>query len=196
MHPDAGHSVQCRRTNGQRSIVIANDHHRAGLGLDERCSRLVKNQPISRIDGEEVVFFNIGPAAQSIKGEVIHFATVPDGIEWDVRSSMQFLVSVIADTQGLATSEEMTAIDAYNDRLQADGHWVFAAGLSEPSHATVIDAREEPPTYTDGPLIKAKEHIAGFWILEASDLDAALALAIAGSKACNRKVEVRPLLGV
>ncbi len=109
---------------------------------------------------------------------------------------MKFLVSVIADTQGLATSEEMAAIDEYNDQLQAEGHWVFAAGLSEPGHATVIDAREGSPRFTDGPLLKAKEHVAGFWILEASDLDAALALAVAGSKACNRKVEVRPLLGV
>jgi hypothetical protein len=54
---------------------------------------------------------------------------------------MQYLVSVIDDTAGLATTDEMAAIDAFNDRLMAQGHWVFAAGLAAPSTATVIDNR-------------------------------------------------------
>ena len=48
---------------------------------------------------------------------------------------------------------------------------------------------------TDGPFVETKEHVAGFWIVEAADLDVALQLAAAGSKACNRKVEVRPFHG-
>ena len=48
---------------------------------------------------------------------------------------------------------------------------------------------------TDGPFLESKEYLAGFWIIEAPDLDVALKLAAAGSKHCNRKVEVRPLLG-
>ena len=48
---------------------------------------------------------------------------------------------------------------------------------------------------TDGPFLESKEYLAGFWILEAPDLDVVLRLATEGSKACNRKVEVRPLLG-
>jgi hypothetical protein len=48
---------------------------------------------------------------------------------------------------------------------------------------------------TDGPFVETKEFLAGFWIIEAPDLDVALKLAAEGSKACNRKVEVRPLLG-
>ena len=107
---------------------------------------------------------------------------------------MQYLVSVIDDTAGLATPDEMVAIDAFNDRLQAEGHWVFAAGLSAPSSATVIDNRGEEAMFTDGPFLESKEHLAGFWIMEAADLDVALKLAAEGSKACNRKLEVRPFL--
>src|SRR4249919_3326859 len=107
---------------------------------------------------------------------------------------MQYLVSVIDDTAGLATPDEMAAIDVFNDRLQAEGHWVFAGGLASPSTATVIDNRSGEALFTDGPFLESKEYLAGFWIIEASDLDVALKLATEGSKACNRKVEVRPLL--
>ena len=107
---------------------------------------------------------------------------------------MQYLVSVIDDTAGLATPDEMAAIDAFNDRIIAEGHWVFAGGLADPSSATVIDNRGEEVIFTDGPFLESKEHLAGFWVMEAADLDAALKLAAEGSKACNRKVEVRPFL--
>jgi hypothetical protein len=107
---------------------------------------------------------------------------------------MRYLVSVIDDATGLATPDEMAAIDVFNDRLQADGHWVFAGGLAAPSSATVIDNRGEEALFTDGPFVESKEYLAGFWIMEAADLDVALRLAAEGSKACNRKVEVRPFL--
>ena len=121
---------------------------------------------------------------------------------------MQYLVSVIDDadriaewareeaddTDGLATPDEMAAIDAFNDRLTAEGHWVFAGGLAPPGTATVIDNRGEEATFTDGPFVESKEYLGGFWIIEAADLDVALKLAAQGSKACNRKVEVRPFL--
>jgi hypothetical protein len=107
---------------------------------------------------------------------------------------MQYLVSVINDTASLATPDEDAAIDAFNDRLQAEGHWVFAGGLGSPTSATVIDNRGEEAMITDGPFLESKEYIVGFWIIEAPDLDAALKLAAGGSKACNRKVEVRPFL--
>jgi hypothetical protein len=108
--------------------------------------------------------------------------------------SMQYLVSVFYDKEDLATPEEMAAVDAFNDRLIADGHWVFAGGLAAPSSATVIDNRGEAPVVTDGPFVESKEFLAGFWVLEAADLDVALKLATEGSKHCNRKVEVRPFL--
>ena len=107
---------------------------------------------------------------------------------------MQYLVSVIDDGAGLATPEEDAAIDVFNDRLVAEGHWVFAGGLAAPGSATVIDNRGEEAMFTDGPFLESKEYLAGFWIIQAADLDVALKLAAEGSKACNRKVEVRPFL--
>ena len=107
---------------------------------------------------------------------------------------MQYLVSVIDDRTNSGTEEEALAIDDFNDRLRAGGHWVFAAGLADPSTATVIDGRGEEPVFTDGPFIESKEYLAGFWIIEAADLDVALGLAAEGSRACNRKIEVRPFL--
>ena len=104
---------------------------------------------------------------------------------------MQYLVSVIHDAADLASPQEMAAIDVFNDQLQAGGHWVFAGGLAAPSSATVIDSRGEEAMFTDGPFLESKEYLAGFWIIEAADLDVALKLAAEGSKACNRKVEVR-----
>jgi len=107
---------------------------------------------------------------------------------------VQYLVSVINDSSDLATQEEMAAIDAFNDRIKAAGHWVFAAGLGSPDAATVIDNRGDEPLFSDGPFVESKEYLVGFWIMEAGDLDVALTLAAEGSKACNRKVEVRPIL--
>ena len=106
----------------------------------------------------------------------------------------QYLMSVLSDSTELASDEEMAAIDVFNDKLQADGQWVFAGGLAAPSTATVIDGRDGDPVFTDGPYVEAKEHIAGFWIVEAPHLDVALRLAAEGSKACNRRIELRPVL--
>jgi hypothetical protein len=107
---------------------------------------------------------------------------------------MQYLVSVISDHDGLATPDEEAAIDVFNDRVIAEGHWVFAGGLGGPTTATVIDNRGEEALFTDGPFVESKEYLVGFWVFEAPDLDVALKLAAEGSKACNRKVEVRPFL--
>jgi hypothetical protein len=107
---------------------------------------------------------------------------------------MQYLISVIDENTGLATPAEMAAIDVFNDRLRAEGHWVFAGGLGAPSTTTVIDNRGGELVFTDGPFLESKEYLAGFWIIEAPDLDVALKLAAEGSKRCNRKVEVRPFL--
>ena len=107
---------------------------------------------------------------------------------------MQYLVSVIVDTADSATPDEMAAIKTFNEGLKAEGHWVFAGGLASPISATVIDNRGEDAMFTDGPYLESKEYVVGFWIMEAADLDVALKLAAQGSKACNRKVEVRPFL--
>ena len=107
---------------------------------------------------------------------------------------MQYMVSVIFEEAGLATPKEQAAIDVFNDGLVAEGHWVFAGGLAAPGSATVVDNRGGEAMVTDGPFLESKEYLAGFWIIEAADLDVALKLATEGSKACNRKVEVRPFL--
>lgn len=108
---------------------------------------------------------------------------------------MQYLVNVIDDRSESGTDEEAVAIDAFNDKLRAGGHWVFAAGLADPATSTVIDARGDgEPVFTDGPFAETKEWAAGAWIIEAADLDVALKLMVEGSRACNRRLEVRPIL--
>ena len=108
---------------------------------------------------------------------------------------MQFLISVIDDQTGTASSDEMAAIDVFNERLQADGHWIFAGGITAPNEAIVIDNRGRDAVVTEGPLHESQEYVSGFWLIDAPDADVARELATAGSKACNRKVELRPLLG-
>jgi len=92
--------------------------------------------------------------------------------------------------------EAFAATGAFNDRLHAEGYWVFAGGLAPASTATVVDGQGETPVMTDGPYLETKEVIGGFWVIEAPDLDVALALAAEGSKACRGKVEVRPFDGL
>ena len=107
----------------------------------------------------------------------------------------QYVMSVLFQGEdAMATPEEDAAIDVFNDRLRTDGQWVFAAGLASPSASTVVDGRGGEPVFTDGPFVETKEYIVGFWIVEAPDLDVALRLAGEGSKACNRRVELRPIL--
>jgi len=54
---------------------------------------------------------------------------------------MKFLIAVIDNATGTATGDEMAAIDAFNESLQANGHWIMACGISSPEAATVIDNR-------------------------------------------------------
>src|SRR5664279_5324710 len=70
---------------------------------------------------------------------------------------MQYLVSVIDDGTGLATPTEDAAIDVFNDRLKAEGYWVFAGGLGSPEPATVVDSRGGEAVFTDGPFLESKE---------------------------------------
>ncbi|MFI5695120.1 YciI family protein [Kribbella sp. NPDC051586] len=105
---------------------------------------------------------------------------------------MQYLISVIDGDNGPETADELGAVDAFNERLQADGSWVYAGGLDSPDTATVVDSRGAVPILTDGPFLESKEYLGGLWIIEAPDLDVALKLAAEASKVCNRKLEVRP----
>jgi hypothetical protein len=101
---------------------------------------------------------------------------------------------------GYGSKEEMeesfAATGAFNDKLRAEGYWVFAGGLAPASTATVVDGQGETPVMTDGPYLETKELIAGFWVIDAPDLDVALRLAAEGSRACRGTVEVRPFDGL
>jgi len=96
--------------------------------------------------------------------------------------------------------EEMEAAfattGAFNDKLRAEGYWVFAGGLESASKATVVDGQGEAPVMTDGPYVESKEVLGGFWVIDAPDHDVALRLAAEGSKACRGKVEVRAFDGL
>ncbi|BCK59178.1 YciI family protein [Nocardia wallacei] len=105
---------------------------------------------------------------------------------------MQYLVSVIDDKSNPGSTDREPAISAFNERLRAEGYWVFAGGLADTDTATVVDNRGEQPVFSDGPFVESKEYLAGVWVWEAPDLDVALALAAEASKACDRKIEVRP----
>ncbi len=113
----------------------------------------------------------------------------------------QYLLSVPHDTAESPTMETMApediqpiyeAVGAFNEKLQAAGAWVFAGGLTPPDQATTVDSSGASPMVTDGPYAESKEYLGGFWVIEAPDLDAALAWAKEGSAACRGKVEVRP----
>jgi hypothetical protein len=83
-------------------------------------------------------------------------------------------------------------VEALNSQLRAEGAWVFAGGLHPPTSATVVRLQDGQMLTTDGPFAETKEHLGGFWIIKAADLDAALAWAAKATKACQGPVEVRP----
>jgi hypothetical protein len=108
---------------------------------------------------------------------------------------MRFVIFVIDGTSNSATGNEMEAIDAFNNQLSAGNHLLLAAGIAEPSRATLIDNRAGAGIETQGSLFTTPEHYSGFWIVNAESEAQARAFAREGSAACNRKVELRPFLG-
>ncbi|MCW2855072.1 MAG: hypothetical protein JWR52_687 [Marmoricola sp.] len=84
----------------------------------------------------------------------------------------------------------------FNEEIKASGHWVFAGGLEPPASATVVDNVKGTNVITDGPYLETKEQLGGFWVIDAADLDEALAIAARGSHACKNVVEVRPFQGL
>jgi hypothetical protein len=94
------------------------------------------------------------------------------------------------------TPEEMQAfmqrVAALEAEMEASATFVFGGALHGPDAATVVGVRDGKPVMTDGPFVEAKEHIAGFYIINADDLDAALAWAGKVVDAINHPIEVRP----
>ena len=107
---------------------------------------------------------------------------------------MRFIIFVIDGPGNPANSDEMKHIDAFNDKLQNNGHWITAAGIRPGAAATVIDNRNNKGEATEGSLFDAPDYYSGFWLIEADSDELALQLAHEGSLACNRKVELRPYI--
>ena len=109
----------------------------------------------------------------------------------------QFLLSVCHDGEYPAPEPEATEqmfaqVDAFNAELQAAEALVFGGGLHPASSATVVRSSAGDVSMTHGPYAESKEQMGGFWVLEAADVDAALAWAAKGAAACMGPVEVRP----
>jgi hypothetical protein len=86
-------------------------------------------------------------------------------------------------------------VDAVNEEIKASGAWVFGGGLEPASTATVVKVSDGETLITDGPFTEGKEHVGGYWVIEAADLDAALEWAAKATVACRAPVEVRPFQG-
>jgi hypothetical protein len=113
----------------------------------------------------------------------------------------QYLISVWhdgtyeVDFSSPDAQRRVTQVGAFNNALQEAGAWVFGAGLHPASSATVVRSTGGEVSMTDGPYAETKEQMGGFWIIEASDLDAALEWSSKAAAACEGAVEVRPTQG-
>ena len=108
---------------------------------------------------------------------------------------MRFFLSVIDHASGGASTDEIDAIDAFNSGLVENGQWVFAAGLGAPTTATVFDNRDGKGVEQSGGFVDADEFVSGFWIIDVDGIETARQLSREASRACNRRVELRPFLG-
>ena len=109
----------------------------------------------------------------------------------------QYLLSVYQPDGVLPAAEleqVMARLQVWNDELHAAGAWVFTAGLLPASTATVVRPKDGDVLMTDGPYVEGKEHIGGFTIVEAADLDVALGWGRGLSLATGLPIEVRPVM--
>jgi len=113
----------------------------------------------------------------------------------------QYLLSVwhddnfVVDFESADAQRMFAQVGAFNAELTAAGAWVFAGGLESRESATVVRSTDGTVSMTDGPYAESKEQMGGFWVIEATDLDAALDWARRGAAACEGPVEVRPFQG-
>ena len=108
----------------------------------------------------------------------------------------QYLLTVFEPTGGVLEPEALAVImkdvGAVDQEMRDAGVWVFAGGLHEPGTATVLRPADGDVLMTDGPYVEGKEHVGGFTIIEASDLDAALEWGRKLARATTLPIEVRP----
>lgn len=107
---------------------------------------------------------------------------------------MRYLMLVIDNTSNSATEDEMPAINAFNDQMREDGNFVMACGLAAPKESIVVDNRKGANLIQEAPLFPNEEQFSGFWVIEVGSPEKARELALGGSKACNRKIELRRAL--
>lgn len=113
----------------------------------------------------------------------------------------QFMISVWHDQEYELDFESADAkrrvaqVTEFNDALQAEGAWVFGCGLFPISETQVLRSQGGRVLTTDGPYAESKEHIGGFWIIEATSREAAAEWAAIAAKACEGPVELRPVQG-
>jgi hypothetical protein len=110
----------------------------------------------------------------------------------------QYLLSIYQPDGELPPPEflekVMKDVDRWREEMVAAGAWVFSAGLHPPGTATVLRCHEGKILMTDGPFLEGKEHIGGFTIIKAKDLDEALEWARKGARAIPElHIEVRPI---
>ena len=109
----------------------------------------------------------------------------------------QYLLSIYQPDGGAPDAETMaritTDLHKLNEELRENGSWVFTGGLHAPASATVVRA---DGMITDGPYLEGKEHIGGFWVITAPDLDEALAWGRKAAAATTLPIEVRPFQDV
>jgi hypothetical protein len=109
----------------------------------------------------------------------------------------QYLLTVVEPSGGpvpdpAALEAIMADVDAVDQEMRTAGVWVFAGGLFPPSSATVLRPKGDDVLLTDGPFAEGKEHVGGFSIIDAPDLDAALDWGRKLARATTLPIEVRP----
>jgi hypothetical protein len=109
----------------------------------------------------------------------------------------QYLLSIYQPDGGVPDAETlariMSDLHRLNEELRQSGSWVFTGGLYDPSSATVVRA---DGMITDGPYLEGKEHVGGFYVITAPDLDAALAWGRKAAAATTLPIEIRPVRDV
>ena len=109
----------------------------------------------------------------------------------------QYLLAVhMVEGEPLPSDKDMQQaykdVDVFNAELKAEGAWVFAGGLYPADTATVVRVQDGEVLTTDGPFAESKDHLGGFYIIEANDLDAALGWASKVTACIRVPIEVRP----
>jgi hypothetical protein len=140
-----------------------------------------------------------GPAALSIRADAVRLDGEPPA--WRRRahrgaSMTQYLLSIYQPDgeppPSIDLQRIMRDVQALRDEMKVAGAWVFSGGLHDASTATVVQRNGDQVLTTDGPYVEGKEHLGGFTVIRAADLDAALGWARKTARIIPLPIEVRP----